>query len=707
MNITFFNSTYKMPITLQSEVAECGLASLSMCLNYFGLPVTLPLLRGKYQLGKKGSSMYDLSTVCQNEGMIGDVYECEMDSIRELPLPAVVHWDLAHFIVLKSIKKNKFVIHDPAIGERTIALEEFAKHFTGYAMSVQKGQNEGFEESKTYWEKQNEIGASPLTFTGLFTRSHGLAKGLSNLIILTFAAQLIVMLFPMVTQLVIDDFVATGEKINLVSIIIGGLGLTAFVFLVRMIRGWASIFLGYHWHAGFSSYFFQRLVRLPMSFFESRNIADVNTKFRVLDRLKNSFTEQLVAGLIDGMMSLITLFIMFLFMPQLAIVSIVFLIVYGVFRSQLIKKEVQFAGELFAESIRESHTFFETISNMLAVKLYGRESARYQYWKAFYLKKMKATVATSKLTLWYTSANEMLGHAERLIILYIGALAVIEQEITLGMMFAFFAYREIFSTQSKSLLDNALSFKVLRVDLDRLSDIEIEKVEANMLGDNETKNIIKGTVCVENLSYRYDGDNITLLDDLTFSIKKGEHVVITGPSGSGKTTLLKLLAGVMEPTSGHILVDGKKLTEIGHHHYRKYVAIISQQEGLISGSLIDNIAFSSSHIDVEQVYQAAKNAHVFEEINNMPMQFHSIVAGSHSCSLSGGQVQRILIARALYSNPTILFMDEATSALDPAMEIKVSKTLRDMNITRISVAHRKETIATADREFKLKNANAK
>lgn len=701
MDISFFGGTKKVHSIIQNEIAECGLASVCMCLQYHSLDISLHQLRSKYPCGQEGMSIADLSSICENEGMIGDVYELGMEDIHKLALPAVLHWDLAHFVVLGKIKGDKYTIHDPAIGPVVMSGEEVSKHFTGYAMMIEKGQADVFDEVKTTWEKANEKSKSVLSFRELYSRSHGLAKGLINLIFLTLLAQIMVMCIPLLTQVVVDDFVSIGEYKYLMALTTGGIGLCIFIFIVRMFRGWASIYIGYHWHAGFSSYFFQRLARLPISYFELRNIADVNTKFRVLDKLKESFTEQLVDGFIDGTMSIVTICVMFAFMPQLAMVSLVFFIIYYIIRVYLVKKEVQFAGTFFTESVKESHTFFETISNMLAVKLYGREGARYQQWKAFYLKKMNANVLLAKVKLWYTSSNELLGQVERLIILYIGAVAVIEQQITLGMLFAFIAYREIFSTQSKSLVDNVLQFKVLRVDLDRLSDIEVQDVEQNMLGDNAIKLPIKGAICAKNLSFVYEGHARAVFENINMDIKQGEHVVITGPSGTGKTTLLKLLAGVIEPSTGEILIDNQALNAIGKAHYRKHIAIISQQEGLISGNLFMNIAFSDMVVDEQRVFEAAKKAHIFDEIMSMPMQFHSVVAGSHSSSLSGGQVQRILIARALYAKPAILFMDEATSALDNEMEKKVVATLSEMKITRISVAHRQETIATADRQISL------
>lgn len=701
MDLRLFSNDAKMPVILQNEIAECGLASVAMCFAKLGLDIPLTLLRKKYQFGSSGMSMADISTVCENEGMVGDAYELEIKHLPELPLPAILHWGLNHFVVLESVGKKSIVIHDPAIGKRVVSMDEVSKQFSGYAVSVERGQHDEFQASKTSWETKKKQIIPPLSFSGIFKKSHGLGKGLLYLVTLTAICQIMVMAIPLITQTVVDDFIAVGENSHLYQLMIGGAGLMLFLFVVRMMRGWMSIVVGYHWHKGFSSYFFQRLVRLPMSFFESRNISDVNTKFRVLDKLKDSFTEGVVNGIIDGLMSIFTLAIMFIYMPVLAAISLLFFLIYMVVRLYFIKGEVAASVDFFNEHVKEFNVFFETISNMLSIKIYGKEGSRYQQWKVFYLRKMNAMIALMKMSLWYVSANELLGYVERLLILYVGAIAVINQEITLGMMFAFFAYREIFSTQSKSLLDNVMEFRLLKVDLEKLSDIEEESVEAHMLGENSVKTPIKGKVDVVDLCFSFVGSEKPLFDKFNFSVEQGEHVVITGPSGTGKTTLMRLLAGVVQPNAGRIVIDNKPLNSIGHQHYRKYVGIINQQERLISGTILDNIAFSDEKLDKNKVIMAAKRAHVYDEIMATPMQFNTVVAGSHASMLSGGQVQRILIARALYAMPKILFMDEATSALDPVMEKKVNETLSSLDITRISIAHRKETIEIADREIKL------
>lgn len=699
MNLSFFSGRRSVPIVMQNEITECGLASLSMCFQYHGIKASLKELRDKYPVGVSGMNMGQLSDVCENEGMVGDVYQLEVKEAAELPMPAILHWDLSHFVVLTKIKKGRYHIHDPSAGELELTEDKFSNHFSGYALTIERGQASEFELSKSGWDRKAKEDAKRLGFVDIFKRSHGLGKGLFYIIAITMVAQFVAMALPLVNQVVIDNFIGTGTQRYLLSIVAGGVGLVLFVFLMNMLKGWASIYVGFYWHANFSSYFFQRMVRLPVSFFETRNIADINMKFKVLDKLKQSLTEQLVSGFIDGMMSVVTILVMFSYQPKLALFSLLFLLIYVLIRSFLLRKEVSNTNALFSASVKESHTFFETLNNVLPIKMYAKEGARYQQWKMYYLKAAEVSVELAKVRLWFNSWQDLLEGIERFVLLYVGAIAVIAEQMTLGMLFAFFAYREVFSAQSKSLLDNYLTFKVLKVDLDRLSDIEVENVEENMMGDLSVKHPVEGEIELKNMTYTFPGAQLPLFNNISLKIAKGEHVVLVGRSGCGKSTLMRLLIGAIPIESGELLVDGYSINTIGHSHFRKYIAIVSQQEGLISGSVAENIAFFDPNTSQAKIDEAAKRAHIFDEIMLMPMQFETRINSSHSSSLSGGQTQRILIARAIYAKPTILFMDEATSALDAEMEKKITKTLSEMDITRVSIAHRKETRRIADREI--------
>lgn len=696
--MSFFNRR-KLPVFLQDQIAECGLASAAMCLSYYGVDIDLPLLRQKYPVTSHGMNMHDIVTIFEHEGMVADVYELEMEHLTELPLPAILHWDLCHFVVLKKVSKTHCYYHDPALGEMRITLEEFSNHFTGYALTMNIAKPTEFDRVKSAWETLAKSGR--LTLSELFKRSKGLGKGLAYLSFMTIVVQLLTMSIPLITQLIVDNFIIAGNSDYMIAILMGGAGLVLFRYLAEMLRGWALLFVGYRWHATFSSYFFQRLLKLPLSYFEQRSVADITLRFRVLDKLKDTLTTQVVQGVIDGIMSVVTLFAMFAYDVTLGFISLVFMVAYALVRTYFMQLEISGTRQHLMNKVLENHSFLESLNNVMSIKIFGRESARYQQWKKHYLKATNAEISLARSRLWYSAWDKLFDGGERLLLLWVAALAVINESMTLGMMFAFFAYREIFALQSKSLLNNIMSLKVLGVELGRLSDIEIAETEKNLLGQPGVTPDFKGKLEVKGITYRHPGEESPLFENLSFSVEAGENVVITGPSGCGKSTLVKILVGLLPVDRGEIFVDGIALEDIGIQAYRDHVAAVSQSEGLIAGSLLENICFFDKKADMGQIVGAAKKAYIHEDIVSMGMQYNTLVSGHHNHGLSGGQVQRVLLARAIYAKPTFLFMDEATSALDSVLEQSLVASLASLPMTRISVAHRQETIDMADREINL------
>lgn len=703
MNLSFFNKN-KLPVILQDQMAECGLASLAMCFTYHDMKVDLASLRGKYPVSNLGSSLHDLIEISENEGFSADAYEMSMDDFPELKLPAIIHWDLNHFIVLKKIKGNKFHVHDPAVGEMIYSKEEFSKHFSGFSLEISPILGKEFNQCKTAWDEKSKN--KKLSLMNFIQRTKGFFKTFSFIIFMTMTAQILSMSIPSITQVVIDDFIVSQTSEYMWLFIGAGIAIIFFRYFADLIKSWSVIFVGYRWHANFSSYFFMRLMRLPITYFETRSIANIMSRFNALEELKQALTDRIVHSFIDGLMSIITIAAMFFYSPVMAATSLVFAFIYLLFRMYVSSKEVIANRKYIIEKVDETSSFYETLSNIQSVKIYGKETERYQQWKKHYLSAANESINLSKSKMWYSSSETLLSGVENIVLLGIAASIVISGNMTLGMMFAFFAYQIIFSQQSKSMFNNLIELRLLGIHLDRLNDIESAEVEKDLIGQPSIEHNFKGKIEVRNLYFKYPGTSEYLFENLSLTIEPGENVVITGPSGCGKTTLMKIMMGLIQPEAGDIIIDGISIKTLGLKHYRKNISAVSQRETLIAGNVIDNISFFEKPINMDKILSSTKQADIHEDIMLLPMQYQTLT-GDIGNTFSGGQEQRILLARALYKNPKILFMDEATSFLDQKNEKEIVKTLSELNITRISIAHRQETISMASRVIELNNRKNK
>lgn len=699
MNLSFFNKK-ELPVILQDQIAECGLACLSMCFNFHGMKVDLASLRGKYPVSNLGLSLQDLIEICENEGFSADAYEMGMEDFPELKLPAIIHWDLNHFIVLKKIKGKRFLVHDPAIGEIAYSKEEFAKHFSGFSLELTPLLGKEFNASKTAWEEKSQ--EDKLSLYQFIKRTKGFYKTFSFILFMTLTAQILSMSIPSITQVIIDDFIVSQTSEYMWLFIGAGAAIMLFRYFADIVKSWSVIFVGYRWHANFSSYFFLKLMRLPISYFENRSVANIMSRFNALEHLKEALTNRIVHGFIDGLMSIITISAMFFYNQTMATVSLVFAFIYLIFRGYVSSKEVLANKKYILEKVKETTSFYETLANIQSVKTYGKETERYQQWKKHYLSSANESINLSKSKMWYSSTETLLSGIENVLLLGIAASIVISGTMTLGMMFAFFAYQVIFSQQSKSMFNNFIELRLLGVHLERLNDIESTFVEENMMGQPALKTEIKGKIEIKNLHFKFPGSEGYLFENLSLTINPGENIVITGPSGCGKTTLMKIMMGLIQPEAGEILIDGINIKTLGLRHYRKHISSVSQKESLISGSVLDNITFFSKPIDMKKVVDSSNKADIHQDIMLLPMQYQTLT-GDIGNTFSGGQEQRILLARALYKEPKILFMDEATSFLDQQNEKDIVETLKQLKITRVSVAHRKETIEMASRIIELNN----
>ncbi|HSN32801.1 MAG TPA: peptidase domain-containing ABC transporter, partial [Ideonella sp.] len=370
-------------------------------------------------------------------------------------------------------------------------------------------------------------------------------------------------------------------------------------------------------------------------------------------------------------------------------------VLYGALRAALFGPLRAATEEAIVHDARTASHFLESLRGVQAIKLFGRQHDRRSRYLNLVIDAMNADIATRKLGLGLAAGQRLLFGIERVAVIWVGALLVLDHGFTVGMLFAFIAYKEQFAQRVAALIDRTVELKMLGLQAERLADIVLAAPEADGGGRGGTPPPA-ARIELRGLAFRYADGEPRVIDGLDLSVEPGESIAIVGPSGCGKTTLLKLMLGIHRPEAGEIAIGGVPLARLGLDAWRSMIGAVMQDDMLFAGSIVDNIVFFDTAPDLERAHECARIAAVHDEIEALPMGYETLV-GDMGASLSGGQKQRILLARALYKRPQVLFLDEATSALDIERERQVNQAIRQLALTRIVVAHRPETIASAGR----------
>jgi ATP-binding cassette subfamily B protein RaxB len=441
-----------------------------------------------------------------------------------------------------------------------------------------------------------------------------------------------------------------------------------------------------------------------MSWFGKRFIGDITSRFNSLEYIKQLLSGGFVEGIVDGMMAIITLIMMYVFSPQLALLTTTAFIFYTISRFALFQPMRNHTKEKLQLKAVSDSLFYESVRSVQPVKIFSGEAIRQSKLENANADWMNADIKLGKLTIAYVTFKELLHGMEYVLLIWIGAYLILDGDMTVGILFAFLAYRQQFTTSAQILIEKLFEWRMMGLHLSRIADIALEEQESALETEHPELERVEGKIELKNVSYRYNDNEPYIFENLSLTIKSGECVALIAPSGFGKTTLMKIIMGLLPPSTGSVLLDGKDILQIGLSNYRNVTSAVMQGDDLLSGSLGDNISFFSIEQDMERLEAVAKNAFIYDDITAMPMGFHSL-AGDMGSTLSGGQVQRILIARALYKDPKILFLDEASSALDTQTERQINIALKNMGITRIMISHRQETINMADRIIDLSKLN--
>ena len=535
-------------------------------------------------------------------------------------------------------------------------------------------------------------------------RLQGIGGAVTQVLVLALVLQFFAILAPFYMQWIVDQALVTQDYDLITVLGIGFLLLAVVQTSVTALRAWVLMVLGTTLNLQMITHLFRHLIRLPMSWFSKRHIGDIVSRFDSLNVIQRTLTTGFLEALIDGVMVIATFCVMLFYSVQLTMVAFIAATAYALLRFALYRPLRLATEEHIVRGAKQQSHFLETVRGMQSIKLFAHEEPRTAAWQNLAVDQFNASIRTQRLGILYQGLNGLLFGIENVITIWLGALLVLDtvngSGFSVGMLFAFVAYKTQFVQRVAALIEKGIELRMLGLHTERVGDISLTTPEPHDDSSGAKSAPLDGRIEVKHLVYRYAETDPFVLQGVSFSIQAGESVAIVGPSGCGKTTLVKLMLGLLQPTDGSIEVDGTSLTHFGIANYRCAVASVMQDDQLFAGSVSENICFFDPQPDFDRIEANARLASIHDDIAAMPMQYNTLV-GDMGTVLSGGQKQRLLLARALYRQPSILFLDEATSHLDVARESSVNEAISKLKLTRIIVAHRPETIATADRVIVL------
>ena len=677
-----------LKIVMQSEAAECGLASLAMVAATYGMDIGLPEMRRRFALSLKGAKLNHLIQIAQQLSLSARALRLDLKDVGKLKLPCILHWDLNHFVVLSKVGKSKVTILDPAVGKRTLTRSEVSMHFTGIALELTPSAD--FKPRKA---------VSAISVRQLTGPVRGIGRALAQMLLLSVALQVFVVLAPFFMQWVVDQVLVSADR-DLLVVLGLGFGLAMLLQVgIGLLRGWSVVYLSSRLGLQWMGNVFAHALRLPLDYFEKRHLGDITSRMSSVQAIQRTLTTSFVEALIDGLMAVVTLGMMLLYSWKLALVTLAAVVLYLGIRAIAYRPVRDRTEQQLVAAAKQQTHLLESLRGMQSLKVAGHESMRRSTYDNLMHDTVNHDVQLARMGLGFNSASQFVFGVERIAVIWIGALLALQNVFSVGMLIAYLAYKEQFAGRMAALIDKWVEFRMLRLHGERLADIVLTEPE-----DAEPRPEVPAPdsprIEVENLSFRYADGEPWVLKDCTFTVEAGESLAIIGGSGCGKTTLVKLMLGLLKPTAGHIRVGGLDLHQVGPRNIRGIVGAVMQDDQLFAGSIADNISFFDTAHDQERIEAAARLAAIHDEIAAIPMGYHSLI-GDMGNSLSGGQKQRVILARALYRAPKLLFLDEATSHLDVMKERLVNDAVKQLKLTKVIVAHRPETIASADRVLVL------
>lgn len=678
-----FTGRRRVPLILQQERADCGLACVAMIAGYFGRRTSLHVLRPRLPPSARGATLHDLMNAAAELGMAGRPVRLEPAELGRLKLPAVLHWQLDHFVVLTGIRRGKAVVHDPACGRVIVSAAQLDRAFTGVALELSPA---------TDFDARDE--SDPLSLTALLGSCRHLGRYLALMLLLLSVIQLLSLVPPVATQLLIDE-VVLGQDLSWLHRALGGLAaVLVAAALLETMRRRIALHAGTLLAADATQNVVRHLYALPVQYLQGRHLGDVMSRLESLEPIRRAVTETGINGVVQCVALLATLAIMLSYSLPLTLVSLGGLFAAALLLSAVMPPTRRLGERALVHQAQQDSSLLETLRTSSAVHALGLAPLRLAHWQNHFVAAMNARVRGGRLLIWQGFGSQLIAAAEQVLFLGVGIGALLENRLTLGVLFAFMTLRGRLAQAAVAMFGVCQELYLLKVHVDRLSDIVMAEA-APLPPTGGITRPVRGSLHARELSFRYPGGP-WIVRDFSCVIQAGESVVITGPSGCGKTTLLGLLSAQLSPEAGQLLIDGRELSLWHTPALRRQFALVLQEDALFRGSLAENISAFDPDPDLGRVRDAAVGAGIWDDIERMPMRLETPV-GELGGMLSAGQRQRLLLARALYRRPKVLFLDEATSHLDVDTEARVLDHVDSLGITVISAAHRPDVIRRAQR----------
>lgn len=679
----------KVPTVLQMEAVECGAASLAMILAYWGRYVALEELRIACGVSRDGSKASNIVKAARSYGLIAKGYRKEPAALKEMKLPAIIHWNFNHFLVLEGYAKEKVYLNDPGSGPRVITEEEFDQSYTGIVLTFEPGPD--FVKS----------GTKPNILSALKKRLEGSYVALTFVILVGLLLVVPGLIIPVFSRIFVDDILLGGRENWLIPLLLG-MGFTA---LLRGILSWIQQYYLVRLETKIAlqttAQFYWHVLRLPVVFFTQRYAGDICSRVQSNDKVAQLLSGQLATNALNCVMVVFYFILMTWYNLWLALVGALVAVINILYLRYVSRKRVDQNRKLLQDLGKMDGTAMSGLQLIETLKANGSESDFFAKWSGYQAKALNTEQEIGISTQFLSAIPSFLTTLTNTVVLVLGGFLIFKGEMTIGMLVAFQSLMSSFLQPVTGLVSLGSQLQEMEGDMNRIDDVlkyPVDEQTKEDVQDDESDNIFKkleGFVELKGLTFGYSPLEPPLIENFDLKLTPGSRVALVGGSGSGKSTVAKLIAGIYKPWSGEILFDGKPRESISRAVINHSLAMVDQDIGLFQGSIRDNITLWDHTISEFDLIRAAKDACIHDDITSRPGGYDQMLDEGGS-NFSGGQRQRLEIARALVGNPAVLILDEATSALDPLTEKVIDERIRRRGCTCIIVAHRLSTIRDCD-----------